>query len=368
MSESDTLDLELRVDRGTFTLTLAERLPLRGITAVFGPSGGGKSTLLRAIAGLDRAEGHIQLADQCLLDSNRGIDVPAHDRPVGLAFQDGRLFPHLDVRGNLHFAWRQVPKHAREQNYFDEAIEAFELSGLLTRSVDGLSGGERQRVALARTLLARPQLLLLDEPLSALDATRKGDILPYLDELTARFSLPVLYVTHALDEVTRLADRVLVLDGGRQRLLGPVSEVLARADLEAITGRYDAGVLLLGEAGPYDEHHRLMSVQVDEHTLVIPTSAPVAAGQALRLRVLARDVSLALEPPPAISIRNVLRARVTRCQPAAPDSPFVEVSLALGQQQLRSRVTRSASEELSLREDLALYALIKSVSFDRPGD
>ncbi|MEM9384544.1 MAG: molybdenum ABC transporter ATP-binding protein [Pseudomonadota bacterium] len=368
MRDDSRLQLDITVDRGTFSLVLAERLPLRGITAVFGPSGSGKSTLLRAIAGLDRAAGRIMLADQCLLDSARGLDLPAHQRPVGLTFQDGRLFPHLDVSGNLRFAWRQVASHLRQRAYFEEVTEAFDLGPLLARRVEGLSGGEHQRVSLARTLLARPKLLLLDEPLSALDASRKGEILPYLDALSTRFSLPVLYVTHALDEVTRLADRVLVLDGGRLRLLGPVGEVLAREDLEAITGRYDAGVLLHGEADNYDEHYRLMSVRVAQHRLVIPTLAPVEPGTALRLRVLARDVSLALDPPQAISIRNVLRAEVIRCRQAGPDSPFVEVLLALGDQQLRSRITRAAREALSLREGQALYALIKSVSFDRPGD
>ncbi len=362
------LDLQLTVHRGEFTLTLSEQLPLDGITAIFGPSGSGKSTLLRAIAGLEAAQGRIMLGDQCLLDSAHRHHLPVHERPVGMAFQDGRLFPHLTVLGNLRFAWQRVGRARREPAYFDEVIDAFALSSLLPRQVRGLSGGERQRVALARTLLCRPRLLLLDEPLSALDANRKGEILPYLEGLAARFALPTLYVTHALDEVARLADRVLVLERGRQRLLGPVSDILQRDDLEAITGRFDAGVLLHGEVSGFHVEHRLMHVAVDHQQLVIPTRSPAPAGQSLRLRVLARDVSLALHAPQAISIRNVLEARVIRCQATAPDSPFVEVSLAIGEQRLRSRITRAAAEELALQPDQAVYALIKSVSFDRPGD
>ncbi len=360
---ADTLTLDFRVRYPGFELTLDRSLPLTGVTAVFGPSGGGKTTLLRAVAGLAPAQGRIALGSDALLDSARGIDLPAHRRPVGVTFQDGRLFPHLDVAGNLDFGWRRLPAPVRDEALRREVLQAFDLTALLHRAPGALSGGERQRVALARTLLARPRLLLLDEPLSALDRERKGEIVPYIERLAGEFATPVLYVTHAVDEVARLADRVLVLQAGRATAWGSTGEILERLDIQPLTGRFEAGVVVEGEVTGHDAADGLTHLSLDGQAIVIPAMQPLAVGSRRRLRVLARDVALATVRPDHISIRNVLAGRLLELSETA-DSPFVEALVVLERQRLRARITRAAVRELALAPGQEVFALLKSVSFD----
>jgi molybdate transport system ATP-binding protein len=360
---SGTLEVDVHVCHGDFALHVTETLPLTGTTAIFGPSGGGKSTLLRAIAGLTPAIGRIRLGSTLLLDSDAGFSVPAHRRAIGVAFQEPRLFRHLDVQGNLRYAWQRVPVTERREGHWHEVIAALDLHTLLGRRPEALSGGERQRVALARTVLTQPRLLLLDEPLSGLDDRRKAAILPLIDRLAGRFDIPVLYVTHAVEEMAALAQRVLVLAGGRIQARGSTREILERLDLDALTGRFEAGVMVTATVRRHDAAMALTELDLGDQRLVMPAVADLAIGEKIRLRVRARDVALALRRPEGISIRNVLPGTLLTLHVDA-ESPFAEALLDVGGQRLRARLTRAAVQDLGLVAGLEVFALLKSVSFD----
>ncbi|MBW8900864.1 MAG: molybdenum ABC transporter ATP-binding protein, partial [Massilia sp.] len=237
------LRARLRLDRGAFRLDVDLDLPQRGISALFGHSGSGKTTILRAIAGLERAPGgHVALGGEVWQDDARGLFVPVHRRALGYVFQEASLFPHLSVRANLEFGRKRVPAHERRFT-LEPVTELLGIERLLERRPDGLSGGERQRVAIARALLASPRLLLMDEPLAALDLRRKLEILPYLERMHAELAIPIVYVSHAPDEVARLADHLVLLDDGKAVASGPLTETLARVDLPPSFAD-DAGVVL----------------------------------------------------------------------------------------------------------------------------
>ena len=358
---AEMLSIDARLSFGEFGLEVVRELPLEGITAIFGPNGSGKSTLLRVLAGFERADGRVALGAERWLDSAARLHVPPHRRPVGYMFQDLRLFEHLDVAGNLRFAARRQPQRGFG---LDDVVAALDLRGLLERRIGALSGGERQRVALGRTLLTHPKLLLLDEPLSALDVNRKEEILPYLEQLPARFELPTLYVTHSIDEVARLADRVLLLAGGRVRAFGPTAQVAQRLDVEPWTSRFEAGVVVEARVTAHDAHYGLTSLDLAGHRLDVPVATRVAVGSTVRLRIRARDVALATRRPEAVSIRNVLAGTVDEIVEGS-GSPYAETFIALGNTRLRARITRAAVDDLGLVPGLPVFALIKSVSFDR---
>jgi molybdate transport system ATP-binding protein len=350
------LRADFSIDRGEFSLAVDTSISITGITAVFGPSGSGKTTLLRAVAGLERpARGRITFDGTVW--QNEHTYVPAHRRRIGYVFQEGRLFPHLTVDKNLRFAAR----HARDSGPIGprEAIDALELNDLLDRRPVSLSGGEQQRVAIGRALLANPQLLLMDEPLSSLDARRRREIVGYIERLPARFGVPVLYVTHDIDEVIRLADRMILLSAGRLVANAPVREVLDRVDLWPLTGRLEAGSVL--EAVVEAHADGMTRLAVGDQTLRIPAIA-LAPGETLRLRVRARDVVIASRRPSHISIRNVLDATLMRVD--LDESIYAELLLAIGPQSLRARITREALAELELTPGQAVFAMIKSVAFD----
>ncbi len=361
---AEYLSLLVRLSFPGFDLDVAEELHLDGVTALFGPSGGGKSTLLRTIAGFETPRtGRIALGGEIWFDSESRVNVSAHHRPVGFMFQDARLFVHLRVAGNLAFADKRSHTRAAGFNR-DDVIAALDLRPLLDRSIGSLSGGERQRVALARTLLTRPKLLLLDEPLSALDLERKADILPYLEELPKRFGIPTIYVSHALEEVVRLADRVLVLTDGRTQAYGPAAVIVERLDLQPITGRFEAGVLVEARVIGHDARLALTHVNLDGETLKMPKVDHLKPGDTIRLRIRARDVALATQRPEGISIRNVLPGTVDDITPE-PDTAFAEVYVTLRTTRFRARLTRAAVEDLRLTKGTPVFALIKSVTFDR---
>ncbi|HWP20201.1 MAG TPA: molybdenum ABC transporter ATP-binding protein [Burkholderiaceae bacterium] len=359
-----TLHLAVQAAFHDFVLDLQERWPLEGITALFGPSGSGKSTLLRVIAGLEpRARGRVALDDETWLAEAPVRAVPAYRRGVGLVFQEAGLFPHLSVEGNLHYAERRS-RHSRATPVnFGEVVRALDLAPLLHRKPASLSGGERQRVAIGRTLLARPRLLLMDEPLAALDARRKSEILPYIEQLPHAFGVPVIYVTHDIDEVTRLADRLVLLAHGRVVAAGPLQELLERLDLQPATGRFEAGVVLETRVEGHDERFRLTQVRHGSQTLSVPmTDVPV--GTVVRLRIRARDVALAIEPPRGLSIRNVLAGTLAALH-EEPDTPFAETLVDIGGARIRARLTRQAVAELGLQVGQPVYALVKSIALDR---
>jgi molybdate transport system ATP-binding protein len=343
---------------GDFTLDAAfEFGGTACVTALFGPSGAGKSTVLAAIAGLFHPQsGCIVIAGETLFDSERGIFVPARERRVGIVFQDARLFPHMSVHANLLYGWRRAGTRAHGQA-IDAVIALLGLEMLLARQPRTLSGGERARVALGRALLMNPRALLLDEPLTALDAPRKAEILPYRERLVEETKIPMLYVSHALDEVTQLASRMVVLNEGRVIAEGSLFDVTARLDL--FTGRHRLpGAVLEADIAGQDMAHGLTELAFDSEILVVPRIArPI--GDKVRIRIDADDVMLALMRPVGVSANNVLSATVAAIR---EDGPNADVQLRINDALLIARITRRSLERLALKPGTSVFALIKSVT------
>lgn len=360
------LEVDVQVAFEGFDLEVGQAIPATGVTAVFGPSGSGKTTLLRSLLGFEtRSRGRIALNGDVWLDSEAGVAVPPHRRPVGCTFQDGRLFPHLDVEGNLGYADRRstpAPGVAASITR-DDVVDALDLGPLLDRRPGTLSGGERQRAALGRALLSRPRLLLLDEPLSALDRRRKAEIMPYLLALHSHFGIPTLYVSHAVDEVALLADRVLVLADGRVQAFGGTVEVLEQLDLAPLTERFQAAAVLEATVGAHDDEYRLTWLDLDGQRLSVPRIEHLAVGESARLLVRSRDVSLATARPSPTSIRNVLSGVLVSLQ-QDESTAFAEATVDLGSHRLRARITRASAAELGLTVGSPVFALLKSVSLD----
>jgi len=344
-----------------FTLDVDYALPLKGVTALFGASGSGKSTLLRIIAGLEKgARGVVRFRNEVWQDGNGGR-VPPHRRGIGYVFQDARLFAHLSVAGNLRYSARRAGDGCAIQ--FDDVVESLDLGPLLNRRTTDLSGGERQRVALGRALLARPRLMLMDEPLASLDEKRKADILPYIERLPAVFRVPTIYVTHNIAEVTRLADRMLVLSQGRVVAQGAVTEVLSRLDLAPETGRFEASSLLTATVTGHDDAYQLTVLDHGGQHIEAPR-ANLPIGTQVRLRVRARDVMLATQRPSGISARNVLEGTIREIA-EEPHTAYAETLVDVGEARLRSRITRKTVAELGLAPGAPVYAVIKAVTIDR---
>jgi molybdate transport system ATP-binding protein len=350
-------DIELHHRLGDFTLDAAFAFGEPGVTAVFGPSGAGKSTIIQAIAGLIRPErGRIVLQGETLLDTEHGIFLPAHTRRIGVVFQDSRLFPHLSVHSNLLYGWRRAAARADAAG-IDSIVALLGLERLLARRPGTLSGGEHSRVALARALLMSPRALLLDEPLAALDAARKAEILPYLERLVRETKIPMLYVSHALDEVARLADRMVVLVGGRVAAEGSLFDVTARLDL--FTGAHRLpGAVLEASVVAHDEPHGLTELAFAGEILVVPKIAR-EAGDKVRIRIDADDIMLALVRPESVSANNILTATIAAIR---EDGPNADVQLQLSEARLVARITRRSVDRLGLKPGTKVFALIKSVT------
>jgi len=357
------LSVQTQVSYPGFELDFAYDFLLAGVTALFGPSGAGKSTVLRILAGLESGAGGLICYDgETWLDSDAGRRVPAHHRGVAYVFQDARLFSHLDVQGNLNFAYRRARKDGTG-TAFDEVVEALDLGALLSRGTEALSGGERQRVAIGRALLTRPRLLLLDEPLAAMDAARKGEILPYIEALPREFGIPAIYVSHSVDEVARLADRMVVMADGRVAASGAAVEVLERPDLQHLTGHFEAGAVIDTRVVEHDREFQLTRVDFCGQPILMPI-LDLPLGEIIRLRIRARDVALALRRPEAVSVRNVIEGVLTKLV-EEPETAFAEAFVDAGGGLLRARITRMAVADLQLAEGTRVFALVKSVSFDR---
>ncbi len=347
-----------RIDRGGFMLDVDLALPGRGVSALFGPSGSGKTTCLRAIAGLERApNGYVALGDEVWQDEARKAFVPTHRRALGVVFQEASLFPHVSVRGNLEFGLKRVAGADRRFELGPVAA-MLGIERLLERKPASLSGGERQRVAIARALLSSPRLLLMDEPLAALDLKRKQEILPYLERMHDELSIPIIYVSHAPDEVARLADHLVLLDAGRVVASGPLTETLARADLPPVFAD-DTGVVLETVLAGH-EADDLSRLAFEGGALFVGRrSEPV--GSRLRCRIHARDVSIALERPQRSSIVNLLPAVVTAT--AATDTPgHVLVQMRMGEVPLLARISERSRRELDIRPGLQVWAQVKAVA------
>ncbi len=358
-----TLSVAVEHDLGGFHLD-ARFACDGGVTALFGRSGAGKTTLVNAIAGLLRPDGgRIELDGETLFDAARGVHVPASKRRFGYVFQEGRLFPHLTVRQNLTFT-RMFRRGGEASGGLEHIVELLGLRDVLHRRPGDLSGGERQRVALGRALLARPRALLLDEPLASLDALRKEEVLRYIELMRDEIRIPVIYVSHAVEEVVRLADTVVLMAAGRLVAAGGVEEVMGRPDLRATAGAFEGGAVIDARVTGHDMQYDLATLGFDGGTLTV-TNLDALVGEQVRVRIRARDVSIALEAPRRISIQNVLPGRITAVGDARDG--IVDVSIAVGSSLVRSRVTARAAQQLALRPGLDVYALIKAVSLDRPG-
>lgn len=352
-----TLDVRFSLERpGGFFLDAEFTAPGQGVTALFGGSGSGKTTVLRCVAGLERARGYCRIQDETWQDAQAFL--PCHRRPIGYVFQEASLFPHLSVRGNLEFGWRQVNATQRRIR-FEDSVELLGIGSLLQRATARLSGGERQRVAIARALLTSPRLLLMDEPLSALDHASKEAIIPYLERVFDELGLPVLYVSHHPDEVARLADHMVLMEAGKVRADDRAADLMTRLDLPL--ARFDsASAFLDGQVAGHDDTFHLTYVDTNAGRFTVPRE-DLEIGRRARIQVHARDVSLALTDHHDTSILNILPARVLDTHDLDPSQLLVRLRLEDGQN-LVARVTRRSGVALGLHEGMPLYAQVKSVA------
>jgi molybdate transport system ATP-binding protein len=353
-----SVEIECRV--GGFRLAASFQAG-EGVTALFGRSGAGKTSVVNAIAGILRPDrGHIDINGETVFDSARGIDVLTPKRRIGYVFQEGRLFPHLSVRQNLNYAG--LFSRGMPASEFDHVTDLLGLRDLLDRRPGNLSGGEKQRVAIGRALLSSPRLLLLDEPLASLDAHRKNEVLQYLELIRDEIQIPVVYVSHAVEEVVRIADTVVLLSAGSVLAVGPTEDVMGRPDLRPGEGTFEGGAVIDARVVEQDIEHDLATLAFDGGTLTA-TNVDALIGEPVRVRIRARDVSIALERPLRISIQNVLEGRITAV--GAERSGAVDVAIAVGATVLRSKITGRAARQLDLAPGLRAYALVKAVSLDR---
>ena len=351
----------LCVARPGFTLDVDLQLPGRGVTALFGPSGCGKTTCLRAIAGLERAQpGHVVVGGDIWQDDAHKIWRAPHERGLGYVFQEPSLFDHLSVRGNIDYGLQRTPV-ARRRVALEQAVELLGIGPLLGRRPAALSGGERQRVAMARALATSPRLLLMDEPLSALDSERKAEVLPYLERLHRTLDIPVLYVSHAIDEVARLAGHMVLMREGRVRAQGHTEELIVRLDLPLAHGDTAAAVID-GTVLQHDAADHVTTASFAQGLPPLQLVSPVAhtAGEAIRLRIQARDVSLALTAPTDTSILNILPATVMEVGDDSPGQRMV--ALNVGTTRLLARVTQRSAQALALAPGKAVFAQVKGIA------
>lgn len=355
---ASVIDINLRLKRADFTLSANLSLPAQGVTVLFGPSGSGKTTVLRCLAGLERAQGQIKIGGELWQDSERSHFLPTWQRDLGYVFQEASLFAHLSVQGNLEYGIKRIQKPEAAQALSD-AIELLGIGHLLKRHTASLSGGERQRVAIARALAMQPRLLLLDEPLASLDMARREEILPWLESMHANLRIPLLYVTHSMQELTRLADYVVLMQAGSVKVHGPVTQALADPGFAAAVGS-EAGAILNGRIIEHDDAFCLSAIEVAGTVLWIQQK-DLPIGNTVRLHIHASNVSLATREPSDSSIQNTLMGVVEGVhEDAHPANCLVSVRCA--DQQVLARITRKAWQALNLAVGVPIWAQVKSVA------
>ncbi len=357
--------VEARKRLGDFSIDVRFSAPSTGVTALYGHSGAGKTTVVNMLAGLIRPDdGRISIDDAVLFSTRERVDLPPERRRLGYVFQEGRLFPHYSVRGNLRYGAPRRPRQGLVT--FDNVVSLLALAPLLDRPVAALSGGEKQRVAIGRALLAEPRLLLMDEPLASLDAARKGEILPFIERLRDELRLPIIYVSHAMAEIVRLADTLVVVVEGKIAASGTLEAVTSQLGLAPLTGLADAGAVIRTTLAGHDRTFGLSELAFPGGRLRVSHVA-LPLGTALRVRVRARDVALATTRPTGISIRNVFPARIVEM--ARAPGPLLDVRLDIGTADqpvaLWARITQRAAQELGLEAGRSVFALLKAVALDR---
>ncbi len=351
-----TIDARFRIERQEFTLDVEFSVPTRGITALLGPSGSGKTTLLRAIAGLEyHHDGFLKVGDRVWQEAN--WFVPPHQRALGYVFQEASLFAHLSVQRNIEYGIKRVPKTEHTVS-LTQAIELLEIRHLLERKPDTLSGGERQRIAIARALATSPRLLLLDEPLAALDQKRKQEIMPYIKSLHTELGIPVIYVSHSSDEISRLADYLVLLEAGQIVATGAIHEIFTRIDLP-LSHASNASAIIEAVVTGHDEHYNLTHLDFAAGQMTV-THKAMQIGDRVRMRLAARDVSLTLEHQSDTSILNIFPVTVDEITDEG--AAQVTVRLLAGGVPILSRITRKSAVELGLKSGKSVYAQVKSVA------
>lgn len=355
------LRVDVKKKQGRFDINAAFSVESAGVTALFGVSGAGKTSIINMVAGLSRPDsGEIVVNGLTAFDSDKGIDVPPERRRFGYVFQDARIFPHLSVRSNLTYGMHLVPKASRTIA-FDEVVDLLGISELLTRRIANLSGGEKQRVAIGRALLTSPRLLLMDEPLASLDAARKAEVLPFVERLPRQLSIPILYVSHSVNEILNLADTLVLMEAGQVRSVGPVEEVANQMEFQRFAERDESGSILGTVIDRQDPAEGITYLRLGENVLKAPMiDAPV--GMKIRVHIDSRDVGLALTAPEGTSIQNIFPATVKHIE--EQHGPLVDVRLDIGTP-ITARITRKARLDLQLREGQRLFAMVKSVAISR---
>lgn len=354
------LEVRIRQQLGAFALDVAFSADAP-VVALFGKSGSGKSSVVNAIAGLTRPDaGRIVADGTVLFDSASGIDLPPEARRIGYVFQEGLLFPHMSVRQNLLYGQRAG---APGGIGLDALAQLLGIAHLLDRRPASLSGGEKQRVAIGRAILARPRLLLMDEPLASLDTGRRSEILRLVERLRDELGVRFVYVSHSIGEVTRLADAVVLVNEGRVVAHGPVEEIFNRADLRPYTGRFEGGALIEAEAVAHDETYFLTTFRFGDGADLVAPGLDAPLGSRVRMRIRARDLTLALQPPLGLSIRNVLPGEVAALDPGK--GAISEVRVRVGGKELPVRISRKSVDEMQLQPGQPIFVLIKAIAFDK---
>lgn len=358
MPDSAPINIRLLQQRVNFRLDVDVDLAAQGITGLFGPSGAGKTSLLRCVAGLEAADrGRVSIGDALLEDSDQKLSVPSEKRRIGYVFQEPRLFPHLSIEANLRFGLRRSQRGMPAQS-FERIVDMLGLESLLARATAGLSGGEAQRVAIGRALLSAPELLLMDEPLASLDETRKNDVLPYLDRLHQDAGVPIIYVSHNIDEICQLCDQLAVMSDGVVVAHGDLQSVLLQTELPVLGGN-EAGAVLRATVTAIDAENELTAISAAGHELWVP-GRDLRVGSTVSLRVRANDVSLCLDRPERTSILNVLPARIEQLQDE-PDGTVL-LRMLIGAECILARITKKSRAQLSLQVGTQVYAQVKSIA------